>query len=258
MSNISVDLIKELRDQTGVAVMQCRKALEEAGGDIEKARIILSKQSSAAAEKKADRALGDGLVVVKQGGNKAVMLVLFCETDFVAKNEEFIAAANKLAEIALAEGEDAMRTQSGEIINPLIQKIGENMQVGSVYTFDNGTIGSYVHNGRNASVVVLEGGDESLAKDIAMHISAMKPHFIKKDDITEDDKVKVTEVFQKEVDESDKPADMKAKILEGKLSAYFKEKILLEQPFIKDPSMTIGQLASSKGATVVRFEQFNF
>ncbi len=166
--------IKELRDATGISVMQCKKALEEAGGDMEKALIILKKKRSEAAEKKSDRALGAGAVgsYIHNTNEVAALVLLSCETDFVSKNEEFIA----------------------------------------------------------------------LAKDVAMHVAALNPKFISRDQVDENALTKAKEVFAEEV--KDKPAEMQEKILEGKLNSYFKEQILLEQPFIKNPETTIGELIS--------------
>ena len=171
---ITSAVIKELRDKTGISVMQCKKALEEAGGDMEKALIILKKKRSEAAEKKADRALAAGAVgsYMHNTNEVAALVVLSCETDFVSKNEEFIA----------------------------------------------------------------------LAKDIAMHVAALNPKFISRAEVDENAITKAKEVFATEI--VDKPADMVEKILEGKLNAYFKEQILLEQPFIKNPDTTIGELVT--------------
>ena len=171
---VSTEQIKQLRDATGISVMQCKKALEEAGGDEGKALVILRKKSGEAALKKADRALGAGIVAsyVHATGTVGSMVELLCETDFVAKNEDF----------------------------------------------------------------------KKLAYDIAMHIAATNPEFLKTSDITEKDKESARAVFTEEVERSDKPADIKKKMLQGKLDGYFKEKVLLEQPFIKDPESTIGGL----------------
>ena len=169
---ISTEQIKELRDRTGISVMQCRKALEEASGDMEKAIIILRKKGADVAAKKSDRTLGAGAVAsyIHATGTVGAMVILSCETDFVSGNDEF----------------------------------------------------------------------KKLAYDIAMHITATNPDFLKKEDISEADKKRAMEVFEKEV--AGKPKEMKAKILEGKLSAYFADKILLEQPFVKNPEMTINAL----------------
>ncbi len=171
---VTTDNIKALREKTGVSVMQCKKALEEAGGDMEKATILLHKLSSAAAEKKADRELGAGTVAgyTHTSGTVGAMVELLCETDFVAKNEEF----------------------------------------------------------------------KALAYDIAMHVAAAQPVYLSMDDVDEEERAKAKEAFKKEVEESDKPEDIKEKMLEGKITNYLKEKVLLEQAFIKDPNMTIGAL----------------
>lgn len=189
---VTTDLIKELRDATGVSVMQCKKALEEAGGDKAKALVILKKKGAEAAAKKGDRTLAAGTVVayVHSTGSVGAMVELACETDFVSKNPEF----------------------------------------------------------------------KALAYDIAMHIAASKPEFLKKEDITEADKAVASSVFEKEVE--GKPAEMKAKILEGKLAAYFADRVLLEQPFIKNPELTVGGLISQavqkfgEKTELVRFARF--
>lgn len=253
---ITTEMIKELRDTTGVSVMQCKKALEESDGDMETAMIVLRKQSSVSAAKKADRTLGAGLINVKDESGKTAVITLLCETDFVAKNDDFVALVNTLTDLALNEGTDAVSAKAKDLIDPLVQKIGENIQLGKTAVLTGATIGSYNHNGKNAAVVVLEGGNKDLARDIAMHVTAMYPRFTTTADISEEDKTKVTELFTAEVNESDKPAEMKAKILQGKLDTYFKEYTLVEQNFIKDPSKTIGQLLKEAGASIVSFTQF--
>ena len=250
---ITAELVKELRDSTGVSVMQCKNALEEAEGDMEKALIILKKKSSSIAMKKADRIAHDGVIVVIEEQGKALLLMLHSETDFVAKNSDFIDLANKLAKIAWEEGIEAMKDKSLDIINPVVQKVGEKIELGKIEIIEGTTIGSYVHGGKSAVIVSLAGGSKELAKDIAMHIAAMKPAFVKGDDITEEDKTKVIEVFEKEVAESDKGEDIKKKMLDGKISTYFKEQTLMDQSFIKNPDLTIESLLKSKGATFISF-----
>lgn len=250
---ITAEQVKELRDATGVSVMQCRSALEEGEGDMEKALIILKKKSSSIAMKKADRDAHDGTVVVLEKSGKAVMLTLNSETDFVAKNEDFTNLANELTKIALEEGIPAMQAKADEMINPVIQKVGEKIQIGRVEEVTGEVIGSYVHSGKSAVIVLLTNGTPELAKDIAMHVAAMKPAFTTSDEITEEDKKKVIEVFEKEVAESDKPEDIKKKMLEGKIATYFKEQTLMDQPFIKNPDLTVGKLLAQSGATLVRF-----
>lgn len=242
---ITMDQIKELRESTGISVMQCKKALEEAGGDMEKALMILRKKSGDAAIKKSDRDASDGVVVIKNENGKAVMLVLNCETDFVAKNEDFTNLANALATLAIEEGVEALGSKAQDLISPVVQKVGENIKLGDVQVVEGGVLGSYVHSGKTGVVVKLSSGEETLAKDIAMHIAAMKPTYITKEEIPAEAVSMATELFQKEVDESDKPADIKQKMLEGKIATYFKEQTLLDQPFIKNPEKTISVLLGS-------------
>ena len=210
---ITAELVKELRDATGVSVMQCKNALEEAEGDMEKALIILKKKSSSIAMKKADRVAHDGIIVVTEGEGKTLLLTLHSETDFVARNNDFITLANELAKLALSEGVEAMTAKSLDIINPVIQKVGEKIELGKVEITEGEILGSYVHGNKSAVIVSLKGGSKELAKDVAMHIAAMKPAFVNASDITEDDKAKVIEVFEKEVAESDKPEEIKKKMI---------------------------------------------
>lgn len=250
---ITAELVKKLRDGTGVSVMQCKNALEEAAGDMEKALVILKKKSSGIAMKKADRVAHDGIIVVREYSNKCLLMALHSETDFVARNEDFVTLANSLANLVVRDGIEVMKEKSLDLINPIVQKVGEKIELGKVEIIEGEILGSYVHASKSAVMVSLQGGSKELAKDVAMHIAAMKPAFIKIDDITLEDKSKVIEVFEKEVNESDKPEDIKKKILEGKISTYFKEQTLMDQPFIKNPDITVGNLLKEKGATLISF-----
>lgn len=253
MSQITTEQLKQLRDATGVSVMQCKKALEEAGGDMEKAVLILKKKSTDIAAKKADREANDGIVVVKKDGTKVAVLTLNCETDFVASNSDFITLADTLVSLALSEGKDAVESNSKDLIDPVIQKIGENIQLSSIEIIEGDVIGSYIHNNKTATIITLKGGDEALARDIAMHATAMKPEFISRDEINAEVQEKVKDLFKEEVSESGKPQDIQEKMLEGKLGTYFKERTLLDQPFVKNPDMTVGQLLTQSKAEVTRF-----
>ncbi len=254
MSTITTEQVKELRDATSVSVMQCRKALEEADGDMEKALIILKKKGSEIAEKKSDREAGDGRVFIKADKSRAVVVMLSCETDFVAQNQDFIDAGTKIADIVWADGAEAARTQAAEITNAVVLKIGENIQLGKIDEVTGDNVGTYTHfNGKSGSVVVLTGGTPEVAKDIAMHAAAMKPVYLASTDIDEAARTAVIEVLKKEVDESDKPEDIKAKMLDGKIAGYFKEQTLLDQPFFKIPDQTIQKYAETNGATVTKF-----
>ena len=250
---ITAELVKELRDATGVSVMQCKNALTEAEGDMEKALIILKQKSSTVAMKKADREAHDGTIVVKGTPTKVVILKLHSETDFVARNSDFTTLADTLANMALTEGIDTMKEKSVDMINEVTQKVGEKIELGAVEEITGDVLGSYVHAGKSAVVVSLTGGTEELAKDIAMHIAAMKPLYTTDADITADDKAKVIEVIEKEVSESDKPEEIKKKMLEGKINTYFKEQTLMNQSFIKNPDLTVGTLLANANASLVRF-----
>ncbi|MBK5215771.1 MAG: translation elongation factor Ts [Candidatus Pacebacteria bacterium] len=250
---ITAQLVKELREATGVSVMQCKNALEEAEGDMEKALIILKKKSSGIAMKKADRSASEGTMVVRESDNKTLLLVLHSETDFVAKNSDFTTLANKLTDIAISEGIEAMKAKSQDMINEIVQKLGEKIELGKVEEINGSILGSYIHNNKRVVIVSLSSGTKELARDIAMHIAAMKPAFTSREDITEEDRKKVVEVFEKEVGESDKPEEIKKKMLEGKISTYFKEQTLMDQPYIKNPEVTVETLLKNNNAKLISF-----
>ena len=257
MATITTELVKELRDATGISVMQCKRALEEADGDMNKALAILKKTSSDIALKKADRNAKDGAVMVKTEGNKSVLLALHCETDFVSKNEDFVSVQTKLLNIAFTDGIEKMKEVAKDMIDPLIQKTGENVQLGDAYVVEGSVVGVYVHNNKKAVIVSLEGGNVDLAKDIAMHITAMKPEYIKREDITDEVKNTMLEIFQKEVANIDKPEEIKKKMLDGKIATYFKEKTLLDQPFIKNPDETIEKILNKAKATIKEVKSYS-
>ncbi|MCE9585431.1 translation elongation factor Ts [Candidatus Nomurabacteria bacterium] len=254
---ITTELIKELRDTTGISVMQCKRALEEAEGDMKKALAILKKTSSDIALKKADREAKDGAVTVLTEGNKTILLALHCETDFVSKNEDFTSLLNNLAKKALTEGIEKMKEGSKDMIDPIIQKTGENIQLGDAYEVNGDIVGNYVHNGKMAVVVSLVGGNTEIARDVAMHVAAMRPEYITTSEIDEEAKKTMTEIFEKEVAGSDKPEEIKKKMLEGKINTYFKEKTLVEQPFIKNPEETIGQLLQKNKAEIKEVKRYS-
>ncbi len=257
MSTITTEQVKELRDATGISVMQCRKALEEAGGDMKKALAILKKTSSEIALKKADREVKDGRVVVKNNDKMSVMVALHCETDFVARNDDFVNLLETLATKALNEGVDAIKNGSKEMIDAVIQKTGENITLGEVIVVEGDVVGSYVHNNKMAVIVSLTGGNTEIAKDISMHIAAMKPEYITASDIDEEAKKTMTEVFEKEVANVDKPEDIKKKMLEGKINTYFKEKTLVDQAFIKNGDETVGKLLEKNKAVIKEVKRYS-
>jgi len=253
---ITTELVKELRDATGISVMQCKRALEEAEGNKEKALAILKKTSSDIALKKVNREVKDGAVIIKTkdprhgGASKAVLVSLHCETDFVSRNSDFVSLLGNLADQAIALGVEKMKKEMKDKIDPIIQKTGENIQLGEIYEVSGDIIGSYVHNNKIGVIVSLAGGNTELARDIAMHIAAMKPEYIREEEITSETIKTITEVFQKEIAGINKLVEIKKKMLDGKINAYFKEKTLLNQSFIKNPDETIGQLLEKNSAKI--------
>ena len=254
---ITTELVKELRDTTGVSVMQCKRALEEAEGDMNKALAILKKSSSDIATKKADRNAKDGAIMIQSDNNKSVLVALRCETDFVSRNEDFVSLLSKLTEKAFIEGIEKMKENAKDMIDPIIQKTGENIQLGEIYLVEGNVLGNYVHNNKSGVIVSLEGGNIELAKDIAMHITAMKPEYISADEITADIKKTMQEIFEKEVASVNKPKEIKKKMLEGKINTYFKEKTLLDQPFIKNGEETVGQLLEKSKAKIKEVKRYS-
>lgn len=254
MSTITIEQVKALRDESGVSIMQCRKALEEAMGDMEKARVILSKKSSEAAAKKADRETSAGGVFTVETNDGIVLFSLLCETDFVAKNEDFIKLGQDLSNIIKNEGIEAMQNSADALIGTTIQKIGENIRVGKIEELKGDVLGSYVHNGKSGVIVSLKGGTLDLARDLAMHIAAMKPLYTTSNDIDEAATIAANSVFQEEIAALDKPEEMKAKILAGKLDAYFKEMTLMNQSFIKNPDLNIEKLLNNYNAELIGYK----
>jgi len=256
-TQITTGEVKELRDATGISVMQCKRALEEAGGDMNKALAILKKTSSDIALKKADRSLNSGSVMIKNENNKAVLVGLLCETDFVAKNEDFINLLSKLTEKAFTESIEEMKSEAKDMIDPIIQKTGENIQLGEAFLVSGEVIGSYVHNSKTGVIVNLTGGSTELARNIAMHVTAMKPEYISQDEIPEDTKNTMREIFEKEVAGVDKPAEIKEKMLLGKMATYFKERTLVDQAFIKNGEETVGKLLEKAGAKIKEIKRYS-
>ena len=254
---ITIEVIRELRDATGISVMQCKNALEEADGDMKKALAILKKVSSDIALKKAGRDAKDGRVCIKAETKKAVLVALHCETDFVSRNEDFVNLISSLTEKAFRDGIEKMKAEAKDMIDPVIQKTGEKIELGDVYEVKGDILGNYVHNNKIAVIVFLDGGSEELARDIAMHTAAMKPEYISKDEITEEVKDTMKEIFLKEISEVNKPEEIKKKMLEGKINTYFKEKTLLDQAFIKNSEETINQLLEKNKAKIKEVKRYS-
>ncbi len=257
---ISAALVKELRERTGLGMMECKRALTEAGGDIDVAVEELRKSGQAKAAKKAGRTAAEGIVVAKADNGSALLLEVNSETDFVARDAGFIAFANDVAAKAAAENlleiaalKEAVETDR----QALVQKIGENVDVRRVSKLEGEVLGFYVHgNNRIAVLVALQGGNEELAKDIAMHIAAVNPQVINPADMPAEVVEKEKEIIKAQPDMAGKPENIVEKMIEGRIKKFLAENSLTEQAFVKNPELTVGQLAKNAGATVVNMVRF--
>ncbi len=262
---ITAGLVKELRERTGAGMMECKKALQEANGDIELAIDNMRKSGAVKAAKKAGRVAAEGLVAVRVGNGEAVLVEVNCETDFVAKDGNFVAFANAVADAALANKvSDAAALSelvlpSGETVEAtraaLVAKIGENMTVRRVARLPGATLAGYVHGttARIGVAVALNGGDADLAKQVAMHIAAAKPLVVNPEDMPAADVAKEREIATAKAAESGKPANIVEKMVEGTIAKFLNENSLVGQPFVIDPNTTVGNLLKGKGATCTGF-----
>jgi len=262
---ISASLVKELRDRTSLGMMECKKALVEADGDIELAIENLRKASGLKAAKKADRTAAEGVVKVRvsEDASYAIVLEVNCETDFVARDAGFLALVDAVADKALAEkSTDVAAILEGDLENTrqtLVQKIGENIGVRRIAIVqpESGTVGAYLHsNNRIAVLTELTAGDTELARDIAMHIAAVNPQVVNGDDMPQELVEKEKDIIKAQPDMEGKPAEIVEKMMGGRIKKFLKENSLVEQPFVKNPELTIGQLAKQAGAEVVSFVRF--
>jgi elongation factor Ts len=236
----SLENIKSLREKTGASLQACKKAIDECNGDIDLAIEHLRKVGEAKAAKRSDRDTTEGVVSSAVEGKNAVIIHIGCETDFVAKNPDFVTAADELTKKYLAEGKDY---DSTEYLNELGLRMGEKVQISNIQFLEGNTIGNYVHSNRKlGSIVVLESGDEAMARDIAMHISAMNPLVTSPDEIDDNVVSKEREIWEEQLKEQGKPAEIMGKILEGKEKKFREENALLKQAFVKNPDQKIEQL----------------
>jgi len=260
MAKISAAMVKELRERTGLGMMECKKALVEAEGDIDRAIDDLRKSSGMKAAKKASRVAADGVVAIKVADDNsyAVVVEVNSETDFVARDDNFLgfvdqvlakAFANKQADVAaLMEGELESAREA------LVQKIGENISVRRVEVIEGAVVDGYVHsNNRIASLVVLSAGDAELARDVAMHVAAVNPRVAKPEDMPQDELDREKEIIMAQPDMEGKPDQIKEKMAGGRLKKFLSENSLVEQPFVKNPDQTVGQLVKAAGAELVSF-----
>lgn len=271
MAAISAKLVKQLRDRTGAGIMDCKRALTETNGDMDKAVDVLREKGIAKAAKKASRIAAEGLTGIQIEGNKAVALEVNSETDFVAANAEFRQLIADLAKHLLekepATVEEALAqklAKTGETVSEhittKIAKIGEKISLRrfSILTKkDDETFGAYIHmGGRIASLVVIRGGDVETAKDIAMHVAAIKPRFVSESEVPADVVAHEKEVLQKEALGEGKPANIVEKMVVGRLKKFFKEVCLVDQPFVKDGDITVADYLKQKNAEAVTFVRY--
>ncbi len=265
--SITASMVKELRERTGAGMMECKKALVEANGDADVAAENLRKAGAAKADKKAGRVAADGRVVVAHEGNKAVIVEVNSETDFVAKDENFRGFAEAVAAAALASGTTDVAALASETLaggqtveearTELIQKVGENIGVRRIEAVtSDGVIAHYTHGARIGAVVALDGGDAELARDVAMHITASNPMCIDESGVPAETLENERRILTEQAQDSGKPAEIVEKMVAGRVNKFLKEITLLGQPFVKDPDVTVGKLLAGGNATVTAFVRF--
>lgn len=262
---MSAALVKELRERTGLGLLECKKALADADGDIEAAIEALRKSSGMKAAKKAGRTAADGVVAIQTAadGGFGAMVEVNSETDFVARDENFLGFVNSVVSKAFDERlDDVEALAAGETEDArqaLVQKIGENISVRRVVTYQaaEGVIGGYVHgNNRIAVLVSLKGGSEELARDVAMHVAAVNPQVVSPDDMPEEQVAKEREIYVAQAQDSGKPPEIIEKMVDGRVRKFLSENSLTEQAFVKDPDTTVGKLVAGAGAEVLGFTRF--
>ena len=269
MANITAAMVAQLREMTGMGMMECKKALVETEGDLKKAEELIRVKSGAKASKVAGRTAAEGVVVVATSadGKKGVVAEINCETDFVAKDEGFVAFANNVAAALLdapvASIEEAanVKMAGGKTIEEtrkdVIAKLGENISLRRFQAFStDGSLASYLHGKKIGVVVDLVGGDTELGKDIAMHIAANKPICVSKDNVPAEKIEEERNIYSQQAAQSGKPADIVAKMVEGRIAKYLAEVTLLGQPFVKNPDLTVEKLLAAKNAKVNSFTMF--
>ena len=262
---MSAALVKELRERTGLGLLECKKALAAAEGDVEKAIEELRKSSGMKAAKKAGRTAADGVVAARiaDDGSYGVVVEVNSETDFVARDAGFLAFVESVVAAAFDQRQtDVAALMAGELESAreaLVQKIGENIGVRriEVVSADAGVVGSYVHaNNRIAVLVELKDGDQDLARDVAMHVAAVNPQVVSQADMPAELIEKEKEIYTAQAQESGKPAEIIEKMIGGRIKKFLAENSLVEQAFVKDPEITVGKLVSAAGAEVASFVRF--
>jgi len=246
-----MEQIKQLRDKTGISITACKKALEEASGDMQAAVDLLRKKGEAKALDRAVRSTNEGVVAVSSNGSSTLIIALACETDFVAKNPDYIQAAQVLADSILADS----NFDSSSYVSDLSLKMGEKVDLKSQKLVSANVIGAYVHsNNKIGSLVTLEGGSEEVAKNIAMHSVATRPEFLNPEDVSNEIIAKESEFWNDELQKSGKPENIWENILKGKESKFRSQISLTAQDFVMSPDKTVAAYAKENGATVKSFD----
>ena len=262
MAAITASMVKELRERTSLGMMDCKKALVASEGDIDQAIEDLRKSSGLKAAKKAGRTAAEGVVLAKVADDNSfgVLVEVNSETDFAARDEGFLAFASKVTEAAFAAKQDDMAVlMQGELSNAreaLVQKIGENITPRRIVMLEGANVGAYVHsNSKIATLIVLTAGDRELAKDIAMHVTAINPRVVSRDDMTAEEVEKEKDIIKAQPDMAGKPDAIVDKMMMGRINKFLAENSLTEQPFVKNPDQKISDLLSAVGASVTAFNR---
>jgi elongation factor Ts len=267
MSVVNASQVKELRERTGAGMMECKRALEAAKGDMELAAAELRKSGIAKADKKSGRIAAEGIIIIQTVGHHTVMVEINCETDFVGRDENFLNFANLVVKTALANKVSDLSalaklplagfsTTVEEARQALVAKVGENVCIRRITLVDAAHIGTYLHGNRIGVVVQLEGDNSELAKDIAMHIAASKPLVVGPEEVPADIVAKEKEIYLAQAVGSGKPQDIVEKMVGGRLKKFLDEVSLVGQPFVKDPNVTIANLLSKNRTKVIAFTRF--
>jgi len=265
--SISASMVKELRERTGAGMMECKKALVDADGDLDAAAEALRKSGQAKADKKAGRVAADGRIVIAQEGGKVAIVEINSETDFVAKDANFGAFADAVAAVVLATGNTDVGELSATDIGDgrtveqartdLVTKVGENISVRRARVVEaGGPVGTYTHGNRIGAVVALSGGDEELARDIAMHVAAINPVCVDESGVPAETLERERRIFTEQAETSGKPAEIVEKMVTGRVAKFLKEITLVGQPFVKDPDVSVGKLLAKAGAGVTQFVRY--
>lgn len=260
MAAITAAMVKELRERTGLGMMECKKALVESEGSVDAAIEELRKSSGLKAAKKAGRTAAEGVSLIKISDDHTVGLILEVnsETDFVARDDNFINFANDVLDVAFKNNEtDVAVLMAGDLEakrEALVQKIGENISVRRIVRIEGAVVGGYVHStNKIAAVVALTAGDAELARDIAMHVAAVNPRIAKPEDMPAEELEQEKAIIKAQPDMAGKPAEIVEKMMGGRIKKYLAENSLIEQPFVKNPEQTVGQLVAAAGGELIGF-----